>query len=64
MHDENVDFAHVVKEVGQEMAERIRDVTLKLYTEAAPSFAATKFIGQDRHHTLSSSAWTTTARST
>ena len=43
MHDENVDFAHVVKEVGQEMAERIRDVTLKLYAEAA-KFAATKGI--------------------
>lgn len=43
MHDENVDFAHVVKEVGQEMAERIRDVTLKLYAEAA-RFAATKGI--------------------
>lgn len=35
MHDENVDFAHVVAEVGQEMAERIRDVTLALYNEAA-----------------------------
>lgn len=43
MHDENVDFAHVVKEVGQEMAERIRDVTLRLYDEAA-RFAATKGI--------------------
>jgi len=43
LHDENVDFAHVIKEVGQEMAERIRDVTLRLYTEAA-SFAATKGI--------------------
>ncbi|KAG1532333.1 hypothetical protein G6F50_016252 [Rhizopus delemar] len=43
MHDENVDFAHVVKEVGQELAERIRDVTLKLYAEAA-KFAATKGI--------------------
>lgn len=43
MHDENVDFAHVVKEVGQEMAERIRDVTLRLYSEAA-QFAATKGI--------------------
>lgn len=42
-HDENVDFAHVVKEVGQEMAEKIRDITLKLYTEAA-SFAAEKGI--------------------
>jgi len=35
MHDENVDFAHVVAEVGQEMAERIREVTLTLYREAA-----------------------------
>ncbi|MBK1780327.1 phosphoribosylaminoimidazolesuccinocarboxamide synthase [Advenella sp. WQ 585] len=42
-HDENVDFSHVVKEVGQEMAERIRDITLKLYAEAA-SFAAKKGI--------------------
>jgi phosphoribosylaminoimidazole-succinocarboxamide synthase len=43
LHDENVDFAHVIKEVGQEMAERIRAITLRLYTEAA-SFAATKGI--------------------
>ncbi len=43
MHDENVDFAHVVKEVGQEMAEHIRDVTLRLYAEAS-TFAATKGI--------------------
>lgn len=35
MHDENVDFAHVVAEVGQEMAERIRAVTLALYKEAS-----------------------------
>jgi len=42
-HDENVDFAHVVKEVGQEMAEKIRDITLQLYKEAA-SFAAEKGI--------------------
>lgn len=43
MHDENVDFAHVIKEVGQEMAEKIREITLKLYTEAS-EFAATKGI--------------------
>jgi len=43
LHDENVDFDHVIKEVGQAMAERIRDVTLRLYGEAA-SFAATKGI--------------------
>lgn len=43
LHDENVDFAHVVKEVGQAMAEKIRALTLQLYTEAA-AFAATKGI--------------------
>jgi len=42
-HDENVDFDHVVREVGQEMAEHIRAVTLKLYAEAA-AFARTKGI--------------------
>lgn len=42
-HDENVVFSHVVKEVGQELAEKIRDITLKLYAEAA-SFAAEKGI--------------------
>lgn len=42
-HDENVDFSHVVKDVGQELAEKIRDITLKLYAEAA-SFAAEKGI--------------------
>ena len=43
MHDENVDFGHVVKEVGQATAEKIRDITLRLYAEAA-AFAATKGI--------------------
>ncbi len=42
-HDENVDFAHVVREVGRELADEIRRVTLQLYTEAA-SFAASKGI--------------------
>ncbi|MDQ2139392.1 phosphoribosylaminoimidazolesuccinocarboxamide synthase [Alcaligenaceae bacterium A4P071] len=42
-HDENVDFDHVVREVGQDMAEHIRTVTLKLYAEAA-AFARTKGI--------------------
>ncbi len=42
-HDENVDFAYVVSQVGQELADRIRAVTLQLYTEAA-AFAATKGI--------------------
>ena len=43
LHDENVDFAHVVAAVGQGMAERIRSVTLKLYAEAS-AYAATKGI--------------------
>ncbi|OWT61830.1 phosphoribosylaminoimidazolesuccinocarboxamide synthase [Candidimonas nitroreducens] len=34
-HDENVDFDHVVREVGAELAGRIRDITLALYGEAA-----------------------------
>lgn len=34
-HDENVDFAHVVAEVGQSLAEDIRRVTLDLYRQAA-----------------------------
>jgi phosphoribosylaminoimidazole-succinocarboxamide synthase len=34
-HDENIDFETVQKLVGPEMAEKVRDVTLKLYTEAA-----------------------------
>ncbi|MEI2417942.1 phosphoribosylaminoimidazolesuccinocarboxamide synthase [Orrella sp. JC864] len=42
-HDENVDFEHVVQAIGPELAARIRDVTLRLYTEAA-QYAATKGI--------------------
>ncbi|MDN5843698.1 MAG: phosphoribosylaminoimidazolesuccinocarboxamide synthase, partial [Alcaligenaceae bacterium] len=34
-HDENVDFAHVVAEVGPAMAEDIRRITLELYAQAA-----------------------------
>ena len=60
LHDENVDFEHVVNAVGAEMAARIRDVTLRLYQEAS-AFAATKGIiiadtkfefGLDDHGTL------------
>jgi phosphoribosylaminoimidazole-succinocarboxamide synthase len=42
-HDENVDFEHVVREVGHDMAEQIRDITLALYSQAA-QYAATKGI--------------------
>ncbi len=42
-HDENVDFDFVVGQVGLAMAEKIRDVTLELYSEAA-EFAAGKGI--------------------
>lgn len=34
-HDENVSFDEVVKQVGREMAEKIRDVSLKIYEQAA-----------------------------
>lgn len=43
LHDENVDFAYVVKEVGETLANQLRDVTLRLYSEAA-AFAAQKGI--------------------
>ncbi|MEX0448854.1 phosphoribosylaminoimidazolesuccinocarboxamide synthase [Spiribacter sp. 221] len=34
-HDENVAFDAVVRELGRDMAEQLRDITLTLYTEAA-----------------------------
>lgn len=43
LHDENVDFDYVVKQIGQKLADEIRTITLRLYTEAA-EFAATKGI--------------------
>jgi phosphoribosylaminoimidazole-succinocarboxamide synthase len=33
-HDENIDFAETVRRVGQETAEQIRDLTLKIYAQA------------------------------
>ena len=43
LHDENVSFEYVVEQVGPELAARLRDVTLQLYSEAA-EFAAGKGI--------------------
>jgi phosphoribosylaminoimidazole-succinocarboxamide synthase len=34
-HDENIDFEATVKLLGQEMAEKVRDISLRLYSEAA-----------------------------
>jgi phosphoribosylaminoimidazole-succinocarboxamide synthase len=34
-HDENVDFAYVAREIGQPLAERLRDLTLAIYGAAA-----------------------------
>ncbi|NYE25904.1 phosphoribosylaminoimidazolesuccinocarboxamide synthase [Pigmentiphaga litoralis] len=34
-HDENVDFEHVVREVGPQLAEQIREVSLRIYQVAA-----------------------------
>ncbi|TCV03182.1 phosphoribosylaminoimidazole-succinocarboxamide synthase [Paracandidimonas soli] len=42
-HDENVDFDHVRNAVGDELANKLRDITLRLYAEAS-EFAATKGI--------------------
>lgn len=42
-HDENVSFDYVVAELGQALAEQLRDTTLALY-QAAADYAATKGI--------------------
>jgi phosphoribosylaminoimidazole-succinocarboxamide synthase len=42
-HDENISFEQMAKTVGAELAAKVRDVSLKLYKEAA-DFAATKGI--------------------
>ncbi len=34
-HDRNVDFAYVADRIGDELAEQVRDVSLRIYTEAA-----------------------------
>ena len=34
-HDENVDFGHIVGLIGQELAEQVRDLSLRIYSEAA-----------------------------
>lgn len=43
LHDENVNFDYVVAQVGRDLAEQLRDTTLRLYVEAA-EFAADKGI--------------------
>jgi len=42
-HDENISFDEAVKLIGKPMAERVRDISIRLYQEAA-DFAATKGI--------------------
>ncbi len=42
-HDENVGFDHVVENIGAELAEQVRTITLALYREAA-AFAAARGI--------------------
>lgn len=42
-HDENVDFAYVQSQVGDDLAQELRRITLELYTQAA-AYAATKGI--------------------
>jgi phosphoribosylaminoimidazole-succinocarboxamide synthase len=59
-HDENIDFEATVKLVGRELAEQVRDMTLRIYKEAADYalqrgiiIADTKFeFGVDEHGTL------------
>ncbi|MDP9267437.1 MAG: phosphoribosylaminoimidazolesuccinocarboxamide synthase [Acidobacteriota bacterium] len=42
-HDENITFADMVKRVGPELSEQLRDLTLKIYNQAA-GYALTKGI--------------------
>jgi phosphoribosylaminoimidazole-succinocarboxamide synthase len=42
-HDENISFEEVVKLIGRETAEKVRDISIRLYQEAS-EFAATKGI--------------------
>ena len=42
-HDENIPFAEMEKRVGKELAAKVRDVSIRLYKEAA-DYAATKGI--------------------
>lgn len=34
-HDENIDFGHMVRLIGVELASQVRDVSLEIYTQAA-----------------------------
>jgi phosphoribosylaminoimidazole-succinocarboxamide synthase len=42
-HDENISFDQMAKTIGEDLAKKVRDVSLRLYKEAA-DFAATKGI--------------------
>ena len=42
-HDENIDFEKTVELIGQELAEKVRDISLKIYTQAV-EYAHTKNI--------------------
>jgi phosphoribosylaminoimidazole-succinocarboxamide synthase len=42
-HDENISFEEVVKLIGKELAEKVRDISIRLYKEAS-EYAATRGI--------------------
>ncbi len=42
-HDENIDFDETVKLIGKDLAEQVREISLKIYTQAA-EYALTKGI--------------------
>jgi phosphoribosylaminoimidazole-succinocarboxamide synthase len=42
-HDENISFGEVVKLIGKDLAEKVRDIAIRLYKEAS-DYAATKGI--------------------
>ena len=59
-HDENIDFEKTVELIGQELAEKVRDISLQIYTQAVEYahtrniiIADTKFeFGLDEHNEL------------
>ena len=42
-HDENIDFDEMIRRIGRDLAERIRDISLRLYAQAA-DYAASRGI--------------------
>jgi phosphoribosylaminoimidazole-succinocarboxamide synthase len=55
-HDENISFADMIKRAGREDSERLRDLSLKIYTKAADYAAARGIIIADTKFEFGSTA--------